>query len=204
MTPKTTDNNNVFDVSKPGKSAPSPTSRPIITGHHLLPQDPMVSGGDSLKPDDKKSEQKTEKPDHVKHELRLEPNQEGSIAVAEQKTEETPKQPLSESQNSPAIAQDRKPTDESKPANDKIETPKPTLNNQLSEEELTRKKNIEKLAKEKNYFLPIAHTKKRRSTRQFLLTFTVVLVVGLIIIYLAVDAGLIKTNINLPFNIIKN
>ena len=171
MTPKTTDNNNVFDISEPGKSAPSPTSRPIITGHHLLPQDPMVSGGDSLKPDDKKPEQKPEKPDHVKRELHLEPNQEGSIATTEEKTEETPK---------------------------------PAPNNQLTEEELARKKNIEKLGEEKKYFLPIAHTKKRRSTRQFLLTFAVVLIVGLVAIYLAVDAGLIKTNVNLPFDLIKN
>jgi hypothetical protein len=35
----------VFDVSKPNKIGPSPTSRPIIMGHHPVMNDPMVKEG---------------------------------------------------------------------------------------------------------------------------------------------------------------
>jgi len=36
------DNPKVFDVSKPHKTTPSPSSRPIIVGHHPIMADPMV------------------------------------------------------------------------------------------------------------------------------------------------------------------
>lgn len=37
----------VFDVSKPNRSAPGATSKPIIVGHHPIMNDPMVTGRDS-------------------------------------------------------------------------------------------------------------------------------------------------------------
>lgn len=43
--PKHEDNSQVFDVSKPGRSAPSHTSRPLIMDHRQIADDPMVSGG---------------------------------------------------------------------------------------------------------------------------------------------------------------
>jgi hypothetical protein len=41
-------NPGVFDVSKPGKSAPSPSSRPIITGHKPITTDPTLRSGSTL------------------------------------------------------------------------------------------------------------------------------------------------------------
>jgi hypothetical protein len=36
------DETRVFDVARPGHSSPSPTSKPVITGHHPAMSDPMV------------------------------------------------------------------------------------------------------------------------------------------------------------------
>lgn len=41
----------VFDVAKPGKSAPDPTTRPVIVGHKPLVQDPMVNSGEEVDPE---------------------------------------------------------------------------------------------------------------------------------------------------------
>lgn len=41
---KTKDNSQVFDVSKPGRSAPSHTARPVIVDHRQVANDPMVTG----------------------------------------------------------------------------------------------------------------------------------------------------------------
>lgn len=44
----TADENRVFDVTRPGKSGPHATSRPLIVGHRpLLDKDPMVRSADS-------------------------------------------------------------------------------------------------------------------------------------------------------------
>jgi hypothetical protein len=37
----------VFDVAKPGKSAPDATARPVIVGHKPMIQDPMVNASDT-------------------------------------------------------------------------------------------------------------------------------------------------------------
>lgn len=37
----------IFDVSKPNRAAPSATSKPIIVGHHPIMSDPMVTGRDN-------------------------------------------------------------------------------------------------------------------------------------------------------------
>jgi len=41
------DENRVFDVAKPGRSAPQPTSKPVIVGHQPTLNDPMMKDGDS-------------------------------------------------------------------------------------------------------------------------------------------------------------
>lgn len=37
--------NRVFDVARPGRTAPEPTSKPVIVGHHPMQTDPMVKDG---------------------------------------------------------------------------------------------------------------------------------------------------------------
>ena len=60
----------VNDVAKPGSTAASPTSRPIITNHsNMIKQDPMVSGASSDKDLAEDKEQKEVK----KSEIKIEP-----------------------------------------------------------------------------------------------------------------------------------
>lgn len=47
----------VMDVHKPGKTAPSASSRPVIVGHGPTIQDPMVKGDSNMKPEENQSEE---------------------------------------------------------------------------------------------------------------------------------------------------
>lgn len=47
---KTQDSSQVFDVSKPGRSAPSHTARPVIVDHRQIANDPMVTGAADTSP----------------------------------------------------------------------------------------------------------------------------------------------------------
>jgi hypothetical protein len=42
------DENRVFDVARPGRTAPEPTAKPVIVGHHPMQSDPMVKEGPDL------------------------------------------------------------------------------------------------------------------------------------------------------------
>ncbi len=131
--------------------------------HHFLPQTPLESH-EKIKPDD---EILGEKPALTeKRELRLEPNEDGSIIASEPEATSAPKP-------------ESKGTDSSKLAGQKL-PPK----DQPSEEELARKENIEKLIAEKTYFLPINNIGGRRSKGQFILSFCLVFGLGSAAIYL--------------------
>jgi hypothetical protein len=52
----------VFDVSKPGKSMPSPTSRPVISSHGPIMRDPMVSDADKTTEDTAPTDKKLKMP----------------------------------------------------------------------------------------------------------------------------------------------
>jgi len=52
------DDNRVFDVARPGKTGPNPSSRPLIVGHRpLLTEDPMVKSADDNDVDKKDAEE---------------------------------------------------------------------------------------------------------------------------------------------------
>lgn len=120
------------------------------------------------------------------HKVRLEPDETGAITAVD----DAPKQ-------------EEKDADKPRQAEEKTNTPlsdKPqALKNQGSKishnptpEEQARLEKVSNLIAERKYFVPISHNKKSRSTTQFVVTFVVVLLVGLLAIDLVIDAGLVK------------
>lgn len=71
-----------------------------------------------------------------------------------------------------------------------------------TEEEKARRTAAEKLVAEQKYFVPIGQVKRRRNNMIAILI--LLLLLALVGGYLAVDAGLIETTVELPFEFIKN
>lgn len=188
---KSQDEKSAVDVARPGKSAASPTTKPIITGHQLLPQDPMVSGSQSLKPDKPKIVQTKIKP-----ELKIEPADKNELETAPDKASPSAAASESKTDNQPAVEDEATASDNNRPAKLAPKDQPPSIDQ-------AHQQLVDKLVADKKYFLPIQNTKQQRSTRQFLVTFLVVLVVGLVVIDLLIDSGLIKSNIQVPLKLFK-
>ena len=122
------------------------------------------------------------------HKIKLERNEGGAIkATDEKKPFENPASPT--------------------PAEKPIETAKPPASQPVAKsdpDEAAKQETVKRLIDDKKYFVPTAHTKSHQTKRQFILTFLVVLAVGLIAIDLAIDAGMIETGISPPINLINN
>lgn len=192
----------VFDVSKPGETAASPTSRPIIVSHKsILKKDPMMSA-DEDKPDDEKEK---EAPLRPKREAKLEP------PSAEEKKPEAEKE-----SPEPAPASDENPKEE-EPADNAPESSdagaidalagetSTKKEQQKAEEEAAKKKaEVDKLIASKKYYLPIHDTAYGGSNAftWFINSLLVILLLAAGAI-LAHDAGYIDLGLDLPFDLIE-
>ena len=187
------------DVTKPGKTPASATSRPIIVGRGPAVQDPMVNnetlGISQDTPD--KTEEKLAPPSAVKKVISpISPSADTELATE-------------------AVS---KPTsDESKPADDTAaenntdsavvdavldQVSDKKKQEQLSAEEVKRKELIEKLVAEKKYFVPTKGPHQKRNNRIAILLL-VVLLLGAGGVVAAVDARMLDIGITLPFDLIK-
>lgn len=63
---------------------------------------------------------------------------------------------------------------------------------------------VRALADSKQYFVPIGEAKRRRSAAKVLSVLVLVFIIAAAAAYAAIDAGLIDTNITLPYDFIKN
>ncbi len=185
-------NKTLTDVEKPGTTPAHATSRPIIISKTPVVKDPMVSNDEPMGAEP----------------VRLPPS-------AAKKTIA----PLSAADKEPETPTDSEPTDKivDKPeeADSKEEAlPIEAETDQspeeiaaaaqavLSKEEQQQAELVEKLVEQKKYFVPIGAVQKRRTARNTaLLAFVLLVLVGAA---LAVDAGIIKTEFTLPFDLIKN
>lgn len=190
----------VSDVTKPGQNPPSATSRPVITVHKGIMKDPMVSGKD-------------DKP--VAADKKITKTSERVLAPlnTETATAKTPKnpEPVSPAETEQPVATDTEvaavPATDNPPslaggiakAEKGIELKTDTG---PSKEDIERREHIDELINSGEYFLPIGQITSRRNTKRFLAVFMILLIIGLIGAYLAVDAGLIQTDVKLPFEIL--
>ncbi len=200
-----------MDVSKPGKTAPDTTGRPVIVGHKpLLQQDPMMNGANGNDAD--KSDVTADEEKITVHTAKvIEPPKEEIKAETKAETkEESPPAPEPEKPETPEPEKtEAEPSDEpvsegsavvdavaeQAGANKKKE-------GELSEEEKKKQEAIQKLIEEKKYFVPIKVASRKRNARLS----TIVLIILLILVagYVALDMGLVDAGINLPIDLIKN
>ncbi len=175
----------------PTKNNPEPTEpqKVVVEKRGMLPQK-SVKSGDKEKPiaggDLQDGEEKQPLADHK---LKLTPNKNAPTVKAAPAVAKVKPELETDEATSP---------DSSKKASTKAAPPKP------DPEEAAKKEAIQKLIEDKKYAVPITHNKSHRSTRQFAITFVLVLVVGLLAIDLLIDAGIIKSGIKPPINLINN
>ena len=204
-----------FDVSHPGKSTPSSTSRPTIVGHHTILQDPMVNADHeneeavtntsslvsrtsitNIVPSDEaiagyNSTEKiedTSKPsvEDVKEKVEDEPQVDEPKAEETELIEPESKEPAEETSDIQMQSTDGTNTEEQKKAEKE------------TKEDIEKQEAIGKLIADKTYFAPIAGNKGNSAKRSFVMPIVVALVVVFVAGYLLIDSGIIKTSVKLP------
>jgi hypothetical protein len=184
-----------MDISKPGKSAPDTSSRPVIVTHSPTVQDPMVKTD--------QTPEETPKP--------TEPVVHTSRVIQPLTDNSEPEEPKSDSKKTDEeIKEDKTESNEESSEAAVVDAvadqadlgPKNKKMGELSEEEKKKQEELNNLIAEKKYFVPIGQVAHRRNQRAVLVV--VALLVILAGVYLAIDAGLVNLNVNLPFDLIKN
>lgn len=193
----------VFDVSKPGETAPPATSRPIIVSHKsILKKDPMMSDEE-----DKPEETNDKKPPlQPKREAKLQP----PSAAGVKSEEDEGKTPATDADSREKPQEEEKTADvpESSDAGaiDALAGETSTKKEQQKADEEAAKKQaeIDKLIASKKYYLPIHDTVYGGSNALtwFINTLLIVLLLAAGVV-LAQDAGYIDTGLDLPFDLIK-
>lgn len=73
---------------------------------------------------------------------------------------------------------------------------------QVNQEDAAKNAIIDKLVAEKKYFVPIGETKRKRSSRAATVVFLLLLIIA-IGVYLAIDAGYLDVDLDMPYDLIK-
>lgn len=175
----------VFDVSKPNKSAPTATSRPVINLHGPIMKDPMVSdGSDDAPTQEAKPVVKVgEKVIAPLNNPTAAAEESADTAASETADKETEKRE-SEAAVVDAVAEQTGKKKKGEP----------------NKEDIARQAELEKMIADKKYFVPIGQAKHRR--RQWLRVMLLLLILLTAGSYLAVDANLIDLDIDLPYEFI--
>lgn len=210
-----------FDVSHPGKSTPSSTSRPTIVGHHTILQDPMVNtdheneeavtntssivsrvSTTNIVPSDEavagyNSTEKiedTSEPsvEDVKDKVEDEPQVEADTETEKPKTEET--ELIEPESKEPA----EETSDIQMQSTDGTNTEEQKKAEKETKEDIEKQEAITKLIADKTYFAPIAGNKGNSAKRNFVMPIIAALVVVFVAGYLLIDSGIIKTSVKLP------
>ncbi len=213
-----------FDVSHPGKSTPSSTSRPTIVGHHTILQDPMVNADHeneeaitnsssivsrvsttNIIPSDEavagyNSTEKiedTSEPivEDVKDKVEDEPQVEADTETEKPKTEET--ELIEPESNEPSEEVDEINIQ----STDNTNTEEQKKADKSTKEDLERQEAIAKLIADKTYFAPVGVNKRKSSKRNFVMPIIVALVVVFVAGYLVIDSGIVKTSVKLPVSL---
>lgn len=177
----------VTDIEKPGTTPAHATSRPIITSRAPAVKDPMVSD-DAAKTS---AEPARFAPSVTKKKIvPLETNNDSVTKAAPTASEtEAPSEPAEETPLPELTQQD-------------VDDAAAAAQVALSKEEQQQAELVAKLTEQKKYFVPIGAVSRRRTARVTLLL-SIVLVMLAVGGVMAIDAGIIETNITLPFDLIK-
>jgi len=195
--------NKVFDVANPGSSKPDTGAKPMVVGHkHML--DPTLTGPIE-------SESASSQPLSSRREKTLSPEakstndkldgindvESSSVIASDEKIEVTIKT-IVESEDEPAVEMAKEPEAES------IEELEQTAEEkQKSEDDLgiAREDKLQEMIKSKEYYAPINEA-SLSSFGSFFKTFTVVVLLGIVVLIILIDAGIMDVGINLPFDLL--
>lgn len=206
----------IMDVSKPGKSSPDISARPVVITHHPMVQDPMVK--ENEKPENNKAviaeESKQEPAMHSEKiikpvsedvdaeqpsvdEVTRDDDAKSTAQTSEKEdleTEETKQEPKQEAEQAEQSAVVDAVTDQA--------TIDRKNKNKLSDAEKAKQEQVQKLIAEKKYFVPKAQVSHRRNQRTtIILVMLIVIVAG---VYLAMDAGVLDVGFDVPYDLIQN
>ena len=200
----------IVDVNKPGKTPPSPTSKQIIVNHLPVISDPMVLNKDdnyetasgSVKSKTPTSDMtESDKPKvREKAEATIEPDANAPSAKdVEEKTSDEPEPKEAEPKDDAKSTSKDEPEDKTssdKPADEASpETQNPDVAAQAEQDKLAKHEaEIQKLVDDKKYFLQINTIERRRSRQVVVIGVLLSLVLALLWVDVALDAGLIKIN----------
>ncbi len=196
MAPKK-DISKTMDVSKPGRSTPDTSARPVIVTNRSIVQDPTLK-------DDSKDDSKQADKTFARGEKTITPVSKitpQDSTTDETKPAETPAPPAAASEKFD-IAKERAKEAAVVDAVADQATEDKKKQNKDSDAEIARKKALEKLVADKKYFVPIGQVSRRRNRRAVLVF--VILLILIIGGYLALDAEIIKSSISLPFDLVKS
>lgn len=209
-TEETKESMQVMDVSKPGKTAADATARPIIIGHGSMAQDPMVNPAENKNPDAPEKKPDSEAiPVGKKIILPISEQEKSAEEIKETTPEqaEEPKTPDAEAkpEAEPEPAEPQETSGESSSDSavvdavaDQVDVKKQEL---ADEEDKKKQEAINKLVSDKKYFVPIG--KAHKKSRNFTATFILLVLVVVIGVVLAIDAGLLDIGVDLPIDLIK-
>jgi outer membrane biosynthesis protein TonB len=186
----------IADVAHPGTSAPSDTSKSIITPRPMI-KDPMVV-------EENAPAESGEKPLAKKNEPKLTPPETSAAEKTEKPAEPEKPEEKPEPQPDPKPEPDPEPEPETKPEETAPEAPaeekedgkdkkkSPQADSDAEKAALkARDAKVQKLIESKKYFLPINAVEHRKSRRFVALGVVLAILLVLVWVDIALDAGLI-------------
>ena len=193
----------VMDVAKPGRSAPTSTSKPIIVGHKPMMHDPMMSKPAALPVLQADSIPVTHGDKIITPPESFTP---GEPAAEPESQESPPPEPTAQPDPEPTVPEpspepDQSPTDDASTVDAVAEQASQGKDKQ-AEADQQQAAQVQELVDNKQFVVPIGQVTKRRRTRWEIMLFIllVLMVAGFLV---AVDAKLFDPGFDLPFDIIK-
>ena len=177
----------IMDVAKPGDTAATATSRPVIINHGMLVKDPMMQDKGDEAASVVSVEETPQKLTQSKKIIAPMATQE----TTESKQEDSDKAETADEQSDEAVVD--AVVDQMADKKDK---------DTIDEEDVKRQELVTKLVADKKYFVPLAVARHDRNNKIGIIVIVMLipLVVGIV---LAIDAGVIGGDVSLPFDLIK-
>lgn len=202
----------VMDVSKPGKTPADASARPIIVGHKMLVQDPMVT-----ETAEKTEETVTEAVAEVETDEKppVSPSSSKRIIAplsAEEKSGDTESENTSQTEPEAAVSEEsaaaetatQDTSDNDAAVVDAVidqVADKKKVDEQQEADERKKRETLEKLVAEKKYFVPLGRS--HHKSGHGLTVLTILLGATFLGLVAAIDAGMLEAGFTLPFDLIK-
>lgn len=197
-------NKQVMDVSKPGKTAPTASAKPVIVGHGPMVQDPMVTPEASPEAELATPEQATPEVSSPAAGKKVITPLTESDKVTETSVDEPVAEVAEVPQEEPKLEEPEQVTEETTESAvvdaviDQVGSKK--KEDIVSEEDRKKQEHIDTLIEEKKYFVPIGKTHGKSGG--VILIITLLLLLVLIGLLAAIDAELIDAGFTLPFDLL--